>query len=78
VVLLIDNTKVLVMGVSATQELQKSPPLNSAATTSKSLEVQEVLAGGKVCAKDIDVLRKQNIKNANSFLEIVDFDFIQI
>ena len=71
-----DNTKVLVIGVAVTQELHKSPPLNCAATTSRSLEVQEVLAGGKVCAKDIDMLKKLNIKNAKSFFERVKFDFI--
>ena len=45
-------------------ELQTSPPVSFAATTSRSLDVQEVLAGGKVCPNDIRILSKLNIKKA--------------
>jgi hypothetical protein len=48
VVFFIDKVSVLVIGVAVSQELHRSPPLNFAASTERSLEVQEVLAGGKV------------------------------
>ena len=76
--LLIAKVKVLVIGVAVVQELHKFPPLNLAATTSKSLEVHEVVAGGKDCAKDIDKLNKQNIRRAKIFFEIVIFGFIKL
>jgi hypothetical protein len=73
-----DIVNVLVNGVVVAHELHRSPPVNLAATTSKSFEVHEVLAGGTDCANVIAVLSKLKTKNANSFFEIVIFDFIQL
>ena len=70
--------KVRVITVAIVHELHKSPPDNVAATTERSLEVHEVLAGGKVCAKEIDILSILNNKNAHKFFESVKFDFIQL
>ena len=44
-----DNVKVLVNTVPGVQELHKSPPVNVAPTSCRSLDVQED-AGGNVCA----------------------------
>ena len=77
VVLLMDSVNVLVNEVAIAQELQTSPPVSLAATTSRSLDVQEVLAGGNVCPNDITILSKLNIKKAIVFFEMVNFDFIR-
>lgn len=69
---------VRVVGVPTTQVLHKSPPVSVAATTERSLEVHDVLAGGTVCANDIEIHSKLNVKKAHSFFAIVDFDFIQL
>ena len=78
VVLLMDKVNVLVSNVAEAHELHKSPPVNLAATTSKSFEVHEVFAGGTDCANVIEILSMLNTKNAKSFFEIVIFDFIQL
>ena len=78
VVLLIPSVNVRVSIVAVEQELQKSPPVNFAITNSRSLEVQEVPAGGKVCAKDIDIQSIFSNKKAHKFFESVKFDFIQL
>jgi hypothetical protein len=78
VVLLIPNIRFLVIVVGVGHELQTPPPVNTAATTSRSLEVHEVLAGGKVCAKDMDIQSIFSIKKAHKFFESVKFDFIQL
>ena len=64
-----DNVNVLVNEVAIAQELQTSPPVSFAATTSRSLDVQEVLAGGKVCPNDFTILSKLNSKKATVFFE---------
>lgn len=73
-----DNVKVRVIGVATGHELQTSPPERDAPTNVKSPDVQEVFAGGNVCAMDADILSRLNIKKANNFFEIVIFDFIQL
>jgi hypothetical protein len=64
--------------VAIGHELHKSPPDRVAPTNVKSPEVQDVFAGGNVCANVADILSKLNIKKANNFFEIVIFDFIQL
>ena len=76
--LLIPNIRFLVIVVGVGQELQISPPVNFAATSSRSLEVHEVFAGGKVCAIETDIQSILSIKKANKFFESVKFDFIQL
>jgi hypothetical protein len=78
VVFLIPSVSVLVSVVAVGQELQASPPINWAATISRSFDVHEVLAGGKACPYVILILSKLNIKKAYNFFVIVDFDFIQL
>jgi hypothetical protein len=77
-VLLIDRVNVRVIVVAVGHELQTSPPDKVAPTSVKSPEVQDVVAGGNVCEKVADMLIKLNIRKANTFLEIVIFDFIQL
>ena len=74
----IDKVNVRVIGVAVAQELHKSPPVNFAATTSRSLDVHEVLGGGNACPNDIEILSKLNIKKASDFFEIVFFSFIKL
>jgi hypothetical protein len=77
-VLLIDKVNVRVIVVAVGHELQRSPPDKVAPTSVKSPEVHDVSAGGNVCEKAVDMLKKLNIRKANTFFEIVIFDFIQL
>jgi hypothetical protein len=72
------KVRVRVIVVAVGHELQTSPPEREAPTNVKSPEVQDVFAGGNVCANEAEILSKLNIKKANSFFEIVIFDFIQL
>lgn len=58
--------------------MHKPPPERVAPTNVKSPEVQDVPAGGYVCANEDEILRKVNIKNTNNFFEKVIFVFIQL
>ena len=58
--------------------MHKSPPERVAPTNVKSPEVHDVFGGGTVWANEAEMLSRLNIKNTNSFFEIVIFVFIQL